>query len=283
MSTSLCDATTMQASGHIRKMHSEWASPVVYTLPLDQTPIELNALLGQQLCLYHNGQIRCVACDRPTKKSFQQGHCYPCFKSLARCDRCIMAPEHCHFHLGTCREPKWGQAHCMQSHRIYLANSSGLKVGITRATQIPTRWIDQGAVAAMAILSVDSRYHSGLIEVAFKDFLADRTNWRKMLKNDVSPIDLVTEAKRLLDAAAEPLAQLSQAGVSYEVLEPQPVTIEYPVLQYPSKVTSLSFDKSAEVSGQLLGIKGQYLILDTGVINMRKFSGYHIDFEAKTV
>ncbi|HPY40033.1 MAG TPA: DUF2797 domain-containing protein, partial [Thiolinea sp.] len=170
--------------GILRKMHTKLAEPVEYQLVLNQTEIALAPLLGKALSLSHTGNIYCIHCGRHTKKSFNQGYCYTCFMKLAQCDTCIIKPELCHYAAGTCREPQWGEQHCMQPHFVYLANSSALKIGITRQGQIPTRWIDQGAVAALPILKVQSRYLSGLMEVAFKDHVADKTNWQQMLKSE---------------------------------------------------------------------------------------------------
>ena len=134
----------IDVTGRLRKMPAEAGNPVAYSIAVGDTRIPLNDLIGRPLRLDFDGVIRCIHCDRKTNKSFNQGFCYPCFRKLAACDSCIMSPEKCHYHLGTCREPEWGEAHCMVEHVVYLANSSGLKVGITRASQVPTRWIDQG-------------------------------------------------------------------------------------------------------------------------------------------
>ncbi|NVK41973.1 MAG: DUF2797 domain-containing protein [Oceanospirillaceae bacterium] len=251
-----------------------------YRLRCDSGELALNELLGQRIRLRYLGAINCVNCGRKTKKSFNQGYCYPCFTKLAECDSCIVSPEKCHYHLGTCRDPGWGEQHCFQSHIVYLANSSGLKVGITRGTQVPTRWIDQGAVQALPILRVDSRYQSGLVEHLFKSEVADKTNWRRMLKNDVDVLDLKAERDRLLEAVAEPLAEVEREfGLqAIQRLDAEAVRIEYPVLNFPLKVSSFNLDKNPEVEGELQGIKGQYLILDSGVINLRKFTAYQVEF-----
>ena len=177
--------------------------PVSYTLELGNEIVDLNALLGKKIHLTYTGMIRCCHCQRVTKKSFNQGFCYPCFQKLAQCDRCIMSPELCHYHEGTCREPEWGEQHCMQPHIVYLANSSGLKVGITRAGQVPVRWMDQGAVSAVPVMSVSSRYMSGLVEDLLRTWVNDRTNWRKMLKHEVEEIDLLQERANLRDKAED--------------------------------------------------------------------------------
>lgn len=256
--------------------------PVQYLLPIGGQQVDMNALIGQPVELSYNNAIHCIACGRKTSKSFNQGYCFPCFRSLAQCDTCIVKPELCHFAEGTCREADWGLQHCMQPHYVYLANSSGLKVGITRGTQIPTRWMDQGAVQAMPIVKVKDRLHSGLVEVALKGYVADKTSWQTMLKGEPETLDLPQARDALLDQCRTQLDELikHRGGDAIELLDTSLVTdIHYPVKQYPSKVKSFNFDKTPTVHGTLLGIKGQYLILDGGVINIRKFGGYHIDLQ----
>lgn len=267
--------------GILRKMHSKLVEPVEYNFVLNNAEVPLAPWLGKPLRLTYTGKIYCLHCGRLTKKSFNQGYCYPCFMRLAQCDTCIVKPELCHYAAGTCREPQWGEQHCMQPHVVYLANSSTLKVGITRQGQIPTRWIDQGAVAALPILKVQSRYLSGLMEVAFKDHVADKTNWQQMLKNEAVPIDLEAERDILIPQVEDALRDLHHrfGDDAVELLpDASVVNIRYPVLTYPSKVKSLSFDKEPVVEGVLEGIKGQYLLFDTGVINIRKFGGYELEF-----
>ncbi len=242
-----------------------------YQLPIGKQIVEMNALVGKPIQLQFNAQIVCSNCGRITKKSYSQGYCYPCCRSLARCDLCIMKPETCHYHLGTCRESAWGLAHCFKPHIIYLANSSGVKVGITSHANTPSRWIDQGAVSALPILSVANRLQSGQIEVALKAFVADKTNWRKMLKNEVSEVDLVAVKNTLLGKIPQQIARAQATEI-----EGEPLAIHYPVIEYPRKISSLNFDKTPVISGILQGIKGQYLLLDCGVLNIRKFGAYNL-------
>ena len=246
-----------------------------YSLPIGDESVAMNSLLGRKISLQWTGEINCINCQQRTRSSFQQGYCYPCMQKLARCDLCILKPELCHYHKGTCREPEWGLANCMIEHVIYLANSSGLKVGITRHTQIPTRWIDQGAVAAIPVARVSSRYDSGRVELAMKQHFRDKTNWRDMLKNKVIEIDLIEEQKRILPQLLEIIRDFQDGKIVTETVH----RFEYPVLSYPDKIKSLSFDKTPQIEGTLLGIKGQYLMFDSGVINIRKHSGYKIHLE----
>ena len=271
----------VSGEGSIRKMLGTLGEPVQYALPLGEQQLPLNELLGRTIRLEALGPIHCTHCNRPTKKSYSQGFCYPCMKKLAQCDLCIMSPERCHYDQGTCREPEWGDQFCMTDHIVYLANSSGLKVGITRATQVPTRWIDQGASQALPILRVATRQQSGLVEDLLRQQVADKTNWRALLKGEPEPMDLLAERDRLLDGANAGLQEL-QARFGLQAIQPLPAAevqeIRYPVLEYSEKPKSANLDKEPVLEGTLLGIKGQYLMLDTAVINIRKYTAYTMAF-----
>ncbi len=266
--------------GNLRKMKVELVSPVQYQLPLSDEYVDLNPFIGKTIKLVFRGQINCIHCDRSVKKTFNQGYCYPCFISLAQCDMCIMKPELCHYEAGTCREPSWGEDFCYQPHYVYLANTSGVKVGITRETQIPIRWIDQGAVQAMPIFKVQSRYISGLIEVAIAKHVSDKTSWQRMLKNQVEAVDLQSKRDELLALCEVEIAEITTRfgeDAIEKLMDASVIDIDFPVDEYPTKVKSFNFDKTPEVSGVLQGIKGQYLLFDTGVINIRKFAGYEVE------
>lgn len=275
---------SLETQGSVRKLLGELSdpmAPVVYQLPLGEQPVMLNEAIGKQIRLQALGLINCVHCGRKTKKSFNQGYCYPCFTKLAQCDVCIMSPEKCHYHLGTCREPAWGEKFCMTDHIVYLANSSGLKVGITRATQIPTRWIDQGASQALPILRVATRQQSGLVEDLIRQHVADKTNWRALLRGEPEQLDMLAERDRLLNLAGEGIRAL-QAQFGLQAIQPitdiEPLQIRYPVEQYVAKPQSANLDKVPLLEGTLTGIKGQYLLLDTAVINIRKYTAYQLAF-----
>ncbi len=267
----------MQKTGNIQKMHVTLdGENARYQLPIGNDLIDMNALMERTISLKFNGKIICSNCGALTRKSYAQGFCYSCCQNLARCDLCIMRPETCHHHLGTCRESAWGLENCFTPHIVYLALSSGVKVGITRKNNTPSRWIDQGAIAALPILEVDTRLKSGKIEHALKTHVNDKTNWRKMLKNEVEQANLVAVKKQLLPKVFELSTNLDATTLNDEVLK-----INYPVVEYPSKIVSLNFDKTPEIKGALQGIKGQYLLLDCGVINIRKFSSYNITLTLK--
>lgn len=265
--------------GVLRKMTAERLEPLSYFLPLGDFSVPLTPFLGNTLHLRYQGAIFCIGCARKTSKSFNQGYCFSCFKKLAACDMCIMKPEACHYAQGTCREPEWGDSHCNIPHIVYLANSSGLKVGITRETQTPTRWIDQGASQALPIFRVATRYQSGLMEVELAKHVADKTNWQALIKGDSAPIDMKQARDELLNKCEDGIQAIQQQFPGQiELLPDASVEIfQYPVLQYPSKVVSFNLDKEPNVVGTLMGIKGQYLLLDTGVINIRKYTAYQAE------
>jgi hypothetical protein len=271
-----------EIAGSVSKMAvslAEESGLANYEMVLGEHRQKMNDFIGKAITLRFQGEINCHACNRLTKKSFSGGYCFPCSQNLAQCDLCIMRPETCHYAAGTCREPQWGEQFCMQDHIVYLANSSGIKVGITRITQVPTRWVDQGATQALPIFRVKSRLQSGLVEVVFKNHVSDRTDWRKMLKGEAEPLDLLEIRQTLMTACAEEITALQEKFGPGEItaLDNEKIlNIRYPIEQYPEKVKSLNFDKTPEINGVLQGIKGQYLILDTGVLNMRKFTGYYV-------
>ena len=268
--------------GGLRKMQVELGETVRYRLFPEHGGLCLNESLGQSIRLSFTGAIHCVACDRLTKKSFNQGYCFPCLRKLAACDSCIVSPEKCHLAEGTCREPDWAETHCQVPHVVYLSNTSSVKVGITRETQIPTRWIDQGATQAKPIARVQTRHQSGLLEVLCAQQVGDRTAWQTMLKGNGEPQDLEAIRQKVMASCKEGIAdlQLQHGESAFELLEDAAETeIEYPVLNWPEKVKAHNFDKQPVVEGTLMGIKGQYLMLDTGVLNIRKFGGYEVEIK----
>lgn len=271
--------------GQLHKMKATSGDPIQYAFVLQQDGVlieglpAVNDLLGKKLSLSFTGNIACVGCKRKISKSFNQGYCYPCLKKLAACDMCILKPENCHYERGTCREPQWGLANCFIPHIVYLANSSGIKVGITKENTLQTRWIDQGAVQAIPILRVRSRFQAGLLETAIAKLVKDKTDWRKMLRGNNEPQDLLAKRNEIFFEVAPKIQEIAGKFTfgDIEILTSEPLhDINYPVLQYPEKITSLCFHKTPEITDTLLGIKGQYLIFASGVINLRKYTGYEI-------
>jgi hypothetical protein len=270
----MLDNLTMKYSGVLTKMQGKKSSPINYELALGEVQFVISEHVGKRISLTFTGKIFCSNCGKKTKKSYGDGFCYPCTMKLASCDLCILKPETCHYDKGTCREPKWGEDNCLKPHIVYLANSSGIKIGITRKTQVPTRWIDQGASFALPIMEVKSRLVSGQVEMLFKKHIADKTDWRKMLKGSPEPVDLLVLRDELLEKLKDDLKDFE-----FTLLDEQVWDFTYPVNKYPEKVSSFNLDKTPKVEGLLEGIKGQYLIFDTGVLNIRSHSGYEVIIE----
>lgn len=267
----------MQAS--INSVSHDTPSHVEYKFVLDQFNTDLMRLINQDIQIEWTGRIFCLSCGAKTSKSYSQGHCFKCFKTKAACDMCILKPETCHHHLGTCREESFAQSVCFQPHIVYLANSSALKVGITRQVNMPTRWLDQGATQALPIMQVSSRRMSGQVEILLAEMISDKTDWRKLLKGEAAPLDLHEEKEHILDQFQFELAELAHHYSEEEMTYLNTSTTQefiYPVEHYPEKIKSHNLDKTSLIQGKLNGIKGQYLLMDTGVINIRKYSGYEL-------
>lgn len=264
----------MHHTGNLAKMSSVLIDKTaIYTLNLNNQKIELNHCIGKKISIQFNQQIFCVACGKKTKKSFAQGFCYNCFINSPENAPCIIRPELCEAHLGKGRDVAWEIEHHLQPHTVYLSYASGLKVGVTRDTQIPTRWIDQGAVAAIVLAKTPNRYLAGVIEVFFKQYLADKTNWQQMLKLENGHLpDLIIEKEKYA-------ALLSENLKPYISKENDCFQINYPVTQKLAKIQSLNLDKTPYFEAILTGIKGQYLLFDDStVFNVRNYSGYQIKF-----
>jgi hypothetical protein len=240
---------------------------VLYSLLLDDQEIPLNPLIGADMRLTFAQEKECVFCGRKVKKLFGGGSCWPCFQRLAINDLCQVKPTLCHYE--TCREPEWGDAHCMIPTYVYLAKSSDIKVGITR--NLPGRWMDQGAVEAVVIGLLPTRKMAGELELFLSGFVKDRTDWRKMLRGETAQTSLLEVRERLLP-------QIPDEYRAY-LLPSEPVLyLNYPVQQVPERIAAHDLEK-APAEGRLLGIKGSYLILDTGVLNVPKFAGFKVRLE----
>ncbi len=253
--------------GTLSKMQTEFSSPIQYYLVFENSFLNINQLLGKNIEIEFQG-YQCLNCGK-AKKIFRQGFCYDCFMSSPAVGDWIMKPELSTAHLDIeDRDLVYEKRVQLQPHVVYLALSSEVKVGVTRKTQVPTRWIDQGAVQAIPIVEVPNRYLAGITEVALKNHFADKTNWRKMLQNEMPNLDLITERNKVFD-------WLPTEVKDYFPKEEKIIQLDFPVLQYPKKVNSLNLDKTPNFSGKLAGIKGQYLLFEDGtVFNVRTYEGY---------
>ena len=263
----------MTYQGVLRKMQTEFGQPIQYYIVFEDNFLHLNQLLDKNIRFEMLG-YQCLNCGKK-KKIFRQGFCYDCFTTSASVGDWIMKPELSTAHLDVeDRDLDYEKRVQLQPHIVYLALSSEVKVGVTRKTQIPTRWIDQGASQAIAIVEVPNRYLAGITEVALKNHFADKTAWQKMLKNDFDLVDMIAERKK------------TEQWLPKEVLEyfystkEDLYVMDFPVLEYPKKVTSLNLDKTPNFGGKLKGIKGQYLIFeDNSVFNIRSYEGYVVTIE----
>lgn len=261
----------MKLLGQLRKMDVELHQPILYFLNLDKKPYPLNPHIGKPIGLKWSGTITCIECGRKTRKSYDQGYCFVCSRDLPENAMCSVRPELCVHEKGNEADREFWRTYCNIDHFIYLSLTSGVKVGITRHTNIPNRWIDQGAVKGLIIGRVPERVLSGQIEVVLAKHFADKTNWRKMLKGGVEDVDLV--------ALRDKAHQLFPEAFKESVVKDEKVQeLVYPVESVPEKITSHNLEKIPEFTDRLTGIKGQYLIFATRVINLRKYSGYHIEF-----
>ena len=262
----------MRVSGNLRKMKGELKEKVHYYLELGGENIAMNDLPGKKISIHYQDTIHCIRCGRETKRSFAQGYCYPCFTTAPETEECVLRPELCQAHEGIARDMEFAKEHCLIDHYVYISLTSGLKVGVTRHHQVPVRWIDQGAIRAVKVAITPNRYIAGNIEVALKERMNDKTNWRNMLTNKVdSSIDLVEQKDKAIDSLHPDFQAMATD-------DDEVTHLEYPVLEYPVKVKSLNLDKTPVIEDVLMGIKGQYLIFESGaVINIRKFGGYLVE------
>lgn len=250
-------------------MQSEIGQPIQYYMVFEKDFLNLNQILGKELQIDFV-KYQCLNCgqDRPI---YRQGFCKTCFYETPSAGDWIMRPELSTAHLDKeDRDLAYEKKVQLQPHIVYLANSSNIKVGVTRKSQVPTRWIDQGAHEAIEIVEVPNRYLAGITEVALKDHVGDKTNWRKMLTNDV-------DDKNLMEWRSKLEQYIPAEAKSYFIDNNNETHLEFPVLKYPEKVKSLNLSKTASYKGVLKGIKGQYLIFeDNTVFNVRGNEGYYV-------
>lgn len=249
---------------------------VRYTLRMANGTLPLADRVSTEFTLRFTGEKTCVTCGKRVKKFYGQGTCYPCFRNAPDSSPCIIRPELCGAHLGQGRDVQWELDHHMQEHIVYLSYTGDIKVGVTRSTQVPVRWIDQGAMLAVPIAKVPYRQLAGAIEVDLKRLFSDRTDWRRML---LLP-DPEVGVNPLLLAREKAIQEVDPALREYMMPNEPVLRLSYPLLNVPPKLVSVQLDKLSEITGKLHGIKGQYLIWSDGrVLNVRNHTGYHVEVE----
>jgi hypothetical protein len=266
----------MRYSGNLVKMKSSLENPVSYLLTLGDNEIPINPLIGRELFFYYDGVINCINCGKRTNKSYNQGFCYNCMLTSPEADESVFRPELSKAQLGITRDMEWSIENDLIDHYVYLSVTSDLKVGVTRYHQLFTRWIDQGASMAIKLARTPNRHIAGIIEVFLKRFVADKTNWMKMIKGDLAGTYHLEEEKERLSA-------LLPGELKNYVENDNTITeINYPIISIPQSIRQIGFDDHAMIGGKLTGIKGQYLIFDEGnVLNIRKHNGYFTELEIK--
>lgn len=256
----------MDYQGVLTKMQTEFLEPIEYYLVFEDDFLNMNQLLDKKIS-FRFIKYQCLGCglDKPI---YRQGFCRSCFFELPQAADWVMKPELSTAHLDKeDRDLEFEKQVQLQPHIVYLANSSNVKVGVTRKSQVPTRWIDQGAHEAIEIVEVPNRYLAGITEVALKEYVADKTNWRGMLKNDLKDENLLEWRNKLKQYIPDAVSE-------YFIENNSETNINFPVLQFPEKPKSLNLEKTQSYTGVLKGIKGQYLIFeDQTVFNVRANEG----------
>ncbi len=272
----------MKIEGNLRKMSGELLNgDVIYKLPVKDilTPIdaiELNPFIGKLIEIEYQGYINSVLSGEKMKKAYGEGLTYKEFMESPLASPSIVRPELSRIHEGIAlRDYDWEMEHHMAPHIVYISLTNGYKVGVTRFSNVPSRWIDQGAVKAVKLAEVPYRQLAGLIEVSLKSHIADKTHWQKMLKGIIdNPTDIISIRDEMAELVPEEYKQYLSKDVDI-------VEINYPVLQYPEKVKSLKLDREQRIRKKMIGIKGQYLIFDDGsVLNIRSHAGYRVSIES---
>lgn len=264
----------MQYEGVLRKMRTEIGHPIQYFMLFEDDFLNVNQVLDKQLTIRFI-KYECLNCGE-NRPIYRQGFCKNCFFDIPSAGDWIMRPELSTAHLDKeDRDLEYEKKVQLKPHIVYLANSSNIKVGVTRKTQVPTRWIDQGAHEAIEIMEAPNRYLAGITEVALKEHVGDKTNWRKMLTNDVEDENLVAWRQKLK-------TYIPEEAIAYFIDSKEETHMEFPVLRYPEKVKSLNLSKTPEFSGVLKGIKGQYFIFeDDTVFNVRGSEGFYVGLAIK--
>ncbi|MFV0530075.1 MAG: DUF2797 domain-containing protein [Flavobacteriales bacterium] len=260
----------MKVEGVLKKMITENGKPVNYFLDLDTHIINVNQFINKSLYFKHIG-YKCLNCHED-KLIFRQGFCKKCFFETPIAGDWVMKPELSQAHLGIeDRVLEYEEKIQLQPHIVYLANSSNLKVGVTRESQIPTRWIDQGAESAIPLVRVPNRYLAGITEVALKEYVADKTNWRKMLTSNSPEINLLETKKSLKK-------YLPQEVQEFYTEDSKEYHFDFPMNSYPEKIHSINLTKLPEFKKVLKGIKGQYLVFeDQTAFNIRSNEGFRVE------
>ena len=98
-----------------------------------------------------------------------------------------------------------------------------------------------------------------------------------MLKHEYQQADLRQVFDELWPKVESSLEADLLSDIKVIADQQQPLSIDYPALYYPDKISSFNLDKTPQIEARLIAIKGQYLLFDSGVINIRKYAGYDVE------
>ncbi len=259
----------------VRKMILSVSQPAVRAwMPLGRHLVDVNALIGKPLRLSWPGMAECQSCGGIFSELHAQGFCKKCFFDSPLAGASIVRPELSTAHLGKAdRDLEFERAYQLQPHTVYLADSGGIKVGVTRTRQQVTRWLDQGATRAKVLAITENRYEAGLIEVALKAHFSDKTDWRKMLAGLSFDAEFSAAVDRALGAIP---AELQRFAVT-DGLEHRAHWSLAP--GFSAKSVKLS-QPGDVLEGVLAGQRGQYLgFADGRALNVRSHEGLFLSLE----
>lgn len=273
----------MEGEGNIRKLKSQrredgrieyaWQTKDILDPMADQSLLEI---VGKPLRIEHTGKIHCTVSGKSIRKTYGDGMSFDAFQSSPLAVESIIRPELSRIHEGIAlRDAEWEEAHHNQPHVVYLSYTGGVKVGVTRTTQVPWRWIDQGASGAILLAETPYRQLAGLIEVAMKEHFADKTQWRRMLTTgNPNEKEVAQELLHAKDHAFEHCPAEFEEFISDD---DDVHRLIFPGGPFPEKVQSVTLDKERIIEGNLAAIKGQYFVFEDGrVWNVRRHSGYRV-------
>ena len=262
----------MHFQGVVKKMVTELSTPINYFIEFEDNFIHLNQFIDKLFKFECTG-YSCLSCSE-SQNLYRQGFCKSCFFESPLAGDWIMRPELSKAHLNIAdRDLDYEKKIQLQPHVVYLSNTGRIKVGVTRKSQIPYRWIDQGAHEAVELLQTPNRFLAGEAEVALKKYMSDKTNWRSMLKNERDSSNIKSSKDHAKNFIPSNL-------LHYFIDASNVLSIDFPVVEYPDNPKSIKLNKDSFFSGILKGVKGQYLIFEKNqVLNYRAHEGHIFKIE----
>jgi hypothetical protein len=258
--------------GYIKNIHYINTNPIKYYLELNNNFLFLNTLMNKKIFIYyiHN---RCIKCKKKNS-IYKNGYCYTCFLNHPKNYIGIIKPERCTSHLNIENKNIFFEKQIeLQNHIVYLSITSQIKIGVTREKTFYHRMIEQGASKAIQIAKTPNRYYAGSIEVHMKKYIPDKTNYKIMLtKNNEEIYDLINYKFYLKNKFSKKLINffLEHKNNIYHFF--------YPIIKYPITIKNINLYNENLLNKRLIGLKGNYLIFDNGVVlNIKNHIGYYVN------